>query len=819
MPTLTIASGKDYRIAPDSALVNGQNITNITFTNTVASNALFLSTQFGNGSISNNVLITGALAQSNIIVNMPGAGSFSAAAWSFSNWLSSNGVTFVGSADDDSITGSSVSDLFRNSSGVDTLRGGDGDDRFLFTLASETAVNEIVDGGAGNDSVLINGSNQIINFTGLQLSGIERLSVLASGSQAILNAAQANGLTQIEAGTGNQSVTISVDSVVDLSDIAFTDWTNGTDTININGTGLFGMTLTGSTQNDTISVTGNSVPVIHRLRGGSGADTLTGANFAAQTVHYAYGAASDIVAGEVVTGQAASTDRLVIDGSGVFDFRSVALTSIEAVDFDAFNGTSTAIFNSSQFGTGLSTSLQFDGSDRSSPNIIEIRVDTLGFSAANFTTVNFSVNRDILSIIGTSGSDTITAANFGSKITGGAGVDFLRGSNADDTFVYNAASETGDGSVQGSGGLDTIEIRADAAFSFATTGLSGIEQYIFNTAGLASITLDASQISSPTLLVLSSSTTAKTFTVNNISGAFSASGWTFNSAFSAASITVLNAGNANASDTITGTTGRDSISGGLGNDLFIGGGGNDTFNGGSGVDTISFVADTQAVAINLLGSIAVRNTGLPGATFNTLFLVEHAVGGAGNDFITGDDAANRFEGSGGADNLWGFVGNDTLTGGDGDDIIVGGDNDDVLDSGIGQDWLYGEGGADTLRATDATSNSFNVLVGGDGDDTLIGGPTGFDYFYGGDGATGGGNDTFVIAANSGIKVMNDFEAGGANDAVRPFGTSLSNFAQVQASLTFSPTINGTVLVVDAGTQVWFVGLQINQLTASDFVFV
>ena len=272
-------------------------------------------------------------------------------------------------------------------------------------------------------------------------------------------------------------------------------------------------------------------------------------------------------------------------------------------------------------------------------------------------------------------------------------------------------------------------------------------------------------------------------------------------------------------DVLLGGLQNDTLDGGNGNDTLDGGAGSDSMTGGSGLDTASYASDTQPVAANLFGGFAVQNAGQPTFTVDTLIAIENVTGGGGDDFLIGDNIANRLEGLGGADNLWGYGGNDTLIGGDGNDIIVGGDNDDSLESGIGQDWLYGQGGADILRATDATANAFNVLVGGDGNDTLIGGPTGFDYFYGGDGATAGGNDSFVIAANSGVKVMNDFEAGGVNDVVHLVGTPLSSYAQVQAAMSFSGTINGTVLVVDAGTQVWFLGLQPNQLTAGDFIFV
>ena len=50
-------------------------------------------------------------------------------------------------------------------------------------------------------------------------------------------------------------------------------------------------------------------------------------------------------------------------------------------------------------------------------------------------------------------------------------------------------------------------------------------------------------------------------------------------------------------------------------------------------------------------------------------LIENAIGGAGNDAITGNDAANRLRGG---------AGNDALLGGAGDDVVAGEAGDDVL---------------------------------------------------------------------------------------------------------------------------------------------
>jgi Ca2+-binding RTX toxin-like protein len=63
-------------------------------------------------------------------------------------------------------------------------------------------------------------------------------------------------------------------------------------------------------------------------------------------------------------------------------------------------------------------------------------------------------------------------------------------------------------------------------------------------------------------------------------------------------------------------------------------------------------------------------------------LIENAIGGSGNDAITGNAANNRLTGGAGADTLTGAVGNDILVGGDGSDRMIG---------GLGADTMFGGG--------------------------------------------------------------------------------------------------------------------------------
>jgi Ca2+-binding RTX toxin-like protein len=73
--------------------------------------------------------------------------------------------------------------------------------------------------------------------------------------------------------------------------------------------------------------------------------------------------------------------------------------------------------------------------------------------------------------------------------------------------------------------------------------------------------------------------------------------------------------------------------------------------------------------------------------------VEGRTGTAGNDTLTGSDAAEVIDGGAGNDSIAGLDGNDTPIGGAGNDTVLGGAGDDSIGGGAGNDALFGDGGA------------------------------------------------------------------------------------------------------------------------------
>jgi Ca2+-binding RTX toxin-like protein len=219
-------------------------------------------------------------------------------------------------------------------------------------------------------------------------------------------------------------------------------------------------------------------------------------------------------------------------------------------------------------------------------------------------------------------------------------------------------------------------------------------------------------------------------------------------------------------DVVSGLAGNDTVCLGPGNDTLQGGtgddvsvaeitvDGSDTFFGGDGADTVTYSARDIGVRITMDG---VPNDGQVGEGDNTVGDVEHAIGGAGGDLITGNLLPNTLHGGAGHDNLnavggdslfgglgndflrvfsssgtpqlSGDAGNDTLVGGSGDDHLIGGAGQDTLQGAAGNDTMQGDAGDDRLQGEAGN----DILQGNEGNDRLNG-QDGDDRLNGADGA-------------------------------------------------------------------------------------
>ena len=114
-----------------------------------------------------------------------------------------------------------------------------------------------------------------------------------------------------------------------------------------------------------------------------------------------------------------------------------------------------------------------------------------------------------------------------------------------------------------------------------------------------------------------------------------------------------------------------------------------------------------------------------GFTIAAGVVIENAVGGSGNDEMTGNDAENILLGGLGNDEISGGAGNDTLNGNAGEDVINGDAGNDTINGGGDNDTIYGGDGADDVKG----QTGADTIFGNDGDD-VINGQSGDDILYG-----------------------------------------------------------------------------------------
>lgn len=159
---------------------------------------------------------------------------------------------------------------------------------------------------------------------------------------------------------------------------------------------------------------------------------------------------------------------------------------------------------------------------------------------------------------------------------------------------------------------------------------------------------------------------------------------------------------------------------------------------------------------------------------DTRSLIEDAIGGAGNDTLTGNQADNHLWGGDGNDSLVGGAGNDTLEGGAGLDTLYGGTGNDLYvvtssgdlvreDLNAGNDtvmaaanWVLGANIEDLVLTGSAdingTGNALaNHIIGNGGNNSLEGGG-GLDTLAG-----GAGNDNYLVAVAGVVVIENPNE--------------------------------------------------------------
>ena len=555
---------------------------------------------------------------------------------------------------------------FALTTGVDEFTGRSGNDSFDATGAGDMNDYDILDGGAGTDTLTIqeaasaNGSSlipQISNIEVIQVTNNIADDSTADDDTLTIALSSVTGIESLAAIAGGDGVTFNdVGNVVSLKAQSAINTT----TVNYDAAALAGaadeMTITVSgTNSTTIAITDDSAATTSAL----------------ETINLVSNSVANTLADLQVDGVLTST--LNISGGSALTITAALDSSITTIDASTFTG-------------GLTL--------------------TNDPGAANFT------------LIGSTKADTLSAVGAGNtNISGGAGND-----SVNYTSTFNGAD-----TIDGGDGVDNVTL-SGADYTNAGTSstvfanMSNVEQITIGSANSLTLSSNISatkfdvQADSAQVLNLNDGYTAATTVVI---GSDAASTDDINNNANVDLTVQANNGSLTAATDITGSLGKNDVL-----NIVNTATGTTTFDTNNDVfETINLVGFTSGAAPTIVtGAYALGATG-GNLTINanTLTALE-AVTITGTNSVTAMDiktgaAADTVTLGTKADTLDAGAGNDIITGTAGSNVIDAGAGNDTITLGTGVENISGGAGNDTF-VTAANIANTDTIDGGDGVDTL-----------------------------------------------------------------------------------------------------
>lgn len=623
-------------------------------------------------------------------------------------------MAIIGTSNSETRTGTSGADQFDMSQGGnDSIAGLGGADTISMGAALTTS--DTIDGGDGDDVVVLNGSYAPLSFTATTMTGVEKL-VMLGGTYSVT--------------THDATAAAGVEFVVD-------------------GQALTGsLSFNGTAETDAhflvYATKGNDL-----IQGGAGGDYFVMGHGGADTVHGGDG--GDVISlgntfgtEDVIDGGAGS-DVVYIDGSyaGTIQLTGSNLIDVENVYF----------LGGSNYTVAVQDSLLKAG------QVIAINAASLG--AGNGIVFFGNAETDgSFDFYDGAGNDLINGGQQGDLFRAGhGGDDTLSGGGGNDDFLMGDQLTAADIIYGGAGSMDNVDLDGDysAGIAFADDGLAGIERFTLRGDHTYRLTFADGNLNTGESMLISGG--GKVFI-----DASAETDARFDLYDTKGDDTLIGGGGSDSFRIMNG--GHDSMSGGKGGDAFMVGAnaaGDVTINGGEGSDLFYFTYSSKGVNLDTDLGVLKVGTGFVGAVVS----VENAYGSAYNDTLKGDAGYNFFSAGKGDDLLRGGAGGDNLAGGEGFDrasytgsnagvavnlttgATAGGHAQGDVLSGI--EGLIGSSYADTLTG----NNASNRLEGGGGADRLRG-MGGTDTLVGGLGA-----DRFIFESV-------DHSKAGAADTILDF---------------------------------------------------
>ena len=643
------------------------------------------------------------------------------------------GITFMGGAGADAMTGTA---------GIDNVTGGAGNDTITMTALAAT---DTIDGGDGADTLSISQTiasatvlGGVSNVETLAVTGANNVTLAAAISATTFNLADTDAqvLTLDQGYTGATTVVLATYLGGDSADSA-----DGVDNAMAN------VELTVMAESTTLDTE-------LTLTGGTGTDTLQ-----LYPVGKSGTAANDYANTDEVTDSVSGFENFVILDNPVAN----AATSIDFGAYDPGTGKNITIDSSALGATDAA--LTIDASAITASATTGKQITFTG--GANAT--NFSAGNDDDTITTGAGNDTVAGTAGSNTINTGAGVDSIDGGTGNENINAGAGNDTIDmagnttalDTIDGGDGTDTLITSAAIASSTILGGVSNVEILSVEGDGIA-VTLAADV--GPAIFYFTDAD-GQTLTLNTgytqatsvyLTGDATNTDTITNSAADV-DLTVYG----NAADFDSGTT----ITGGSNHDELVisqGGGGTALVDAGyTGIDKITI---TDKAGDNTSDVTLTMSHG-----YATAVTVDASALDAGEDATL---------------NLGSAAAAVTITSGGGADIITGGNLGDTIDSGTGADVVNGGTGLDNITT-------------GDGNDKVdVSAAAAFYTTLGTDTVSGGaGNDELEFDAAVTLTTARTANISGFENLDLTTGSNITvndAFLAANPGIVIKPGANGTI---------------------------
>ncbi len=489
--------------------------------------------------------------------------------------LAPNGSVFGNAGNDTlSIVGTSANLTSTTLNSIEVLQAGSGADSvFTVDQADLNVLDEII-GSAGSDTLITKSST--MNLAGTTLTSIEKLqgslaatiftldnNDLAAGGSVL----GGKGTDVVAAGSGSLDLTST--TLTSIEKLAA--GTSNATTFTVDAADLVaGGSVAGSSGNDALAIVGTAFNLtstaltsIEILKAGSSSDTTFTLNSA------------DLASGGSVIGST-GTDTLIIKGTA-FNLASTALSSIEKLQAGSSLATTFTLDQAdlasggTVVGTGGIDTLTSKGTgvDLTSTTLNSIEILKAGVSTATTFIVDSADLASGGSVIGSSGSDTLTVSGTNADLTSTTLTSIEKlaaGASLDTTFTVNQADLASNGSVVGSAstfGTDTL-IVTGTSFDVSSTTLTSVEILKASSSLATTFVVDAGDLAAGGAVLGSSGNDTLLFkgTAFDLSSTAASSIEILKAGTAAATTFTVNQADLAANGSILGSTGSDTVAAG-----------------------------------------------------------------------------------------------------------------------------------------------------------------------------------------------------------------------------------------------------------------